>query len=38
MGKSINQHMIKPLKCIYYSIVLFGNIFVNKILIRYLRK
>ena len=36
--KSLGSSMPKPLKCIYYSIVLFGNAVINKIPSRHLRK
>ncbi len=38
MYKPINQQMSKPIKYIYYPVVLFGNVFVNKIPSRHLRK
>lgn len=38
MGKPVNREMSKPLKSIYYAIVLFGNVVVNKIPSRHLRK
>lgn len=34
----MNKKMSKPIKCIYYAIVLFGNIVVNKIPSRHIRK
>ncbi len=34
----MNKKMNKPIKCIYYAIVLFGNVFVNKIPSRHIRK
>ena len=38
MEKSVNKKMSKPVKCIYYSIVLFGNMIINKIPSRHIRK
>lgn len=38
MTQSKAKTMSKPIKCIYYSIVLFGNIVVNKIPSRHIRK
>ena len=38
MDRSINQKMNKPLKCVYYAIVLFGNVVINKIPSRHFRK
>lgn len=38
MEKLINKEMSKPVKCIYYAVVLFGNVVVNKIPSRHLRK
>ncbi|WP_058301360.1 acyltransferase [Gorillibacterium timonense] len=38
MDKSINREMSKPVKCIYYAVVLFGNVVINKIPSRHLRK
>lgn len=38
MVKSINRKMSKPVKCIYYAVVLFGNVIVNKIPSRHIRK
>lgn len=38
MAESINREMSKPVKCVYYAVVLFGNIVVNKIPSRHLRK
>lgn len=38
MSESINREMSKPVKCIYYGVVLFGNVVVNKIPSRHLRK
>ena len=35
---SINRTMSKPVKCVYYAIVLFGNVVVNKIPSRHIRK
>lgn len=35
---SINRTMSKPIKCVYYAIVLFGNVVVNKIPSRHIRK
>lgn len=35
---SINRKMSKPVKCIYYAMVLFGNVIVNKIPSRHIRK
>lgn len=32
------NNMSKPIKCIYYAIVLFGNMIINKIPSRHLRK
>lgn len=37
-NKSLGNKMSKPVKCVYYAIVLFGNVFVNKIPSRHLRK
>lgn len=36
--KSLGNEMPKPMKCIYYSFVLFGNIIMNKIPSRHIRK
>ena len=36
--EAANSKMSKPVKCIYYAIVLFGNAVVNKIPSRHLRK
>lgn len=36
--KSLGNKMSKPIKCIYYAITLFGNIVINKIPSRHLRK
>lgn len=33
-----NRSMSKPIKCIYYTVVLFGNVVVNKVPSRHLRK
>lgn len=38
MNKPINNKMSKPVKYIYYAIVLFGNMIVNKIPSRHIRK
>lgn len=38
MAEEMNRDMSKPIKCLYYSIVLFGNVVVNKIPSRHLRK
>lgn len=38
MNKATNQNMSKPIKCIYYAIVLFGNTIINKIPSRHFRK
>lgn len=38
MSNSINRQMSKPVKCIYYSMVLFGNVVINKIPSRHIRK
>ena len=38
MDKNINNKMPKPIKCIYYAMVLFSNVFVNKIPSRHIRK
>lgn len=38
MSESINRKMPKPIKCIYYAIVLFGNVVINKIPSRHIRK
>ncbi len=38
MMESPNRKMSKPIKCIYYAVVLFGNVVVNKIPSRHLRK
>ena len=35
---SISNKMSKPVKCIYYAIVLFGNVVVNKVPSRHIRK
>lgn len=35
---SINRKMSKPVKCIYYAVVLMGNMIVNKIPSRHIRK
>ena len=34
----INRTMSKPVKCVYYAIVLFGNMVINKIPSRHIRK
>ena len=36
--KSLGNEMSKPIKCIYYAITLFGNIVINKIPSRHIRK
>ena len=36
--KPVNRTMSKPVKCLYYAIVLMGNMVVNKIPSRHLRK
>lgn len=36
--KSLGNNMSKPVKCIYYSLVLFGNAIWNKLPSRHLRK
>lgn len=36
--KSLGNVMPKPIKMIYYALVLFGNVFVNKIPSRHIRK
>ncbi len=36
--KSLGNNMSKPVKCIYYSLVLFGNAVWNKLPSRHLRK
>lgn len=36
--KSLGNEMSKPIKCLYYSITLFGNVFINKLPSRHLRK
>lgn len=36
--KSLGNSMPKPLKCIYYAVVLFGNAVINKIPSRHIRK
>ena len=36
--KSLGNNMSKPVKCIYYSFVLFGNAIWNKLPSRHLRK
>lgn len=38
MEKSENRKMSKPVKCIYYAVVLFGNVVINKIPSRHIRK
>lgn len=37
-NESLGNDMSKPIKIIYYSIVIFGNIFINKIPSRHIRK
>lgn len=36
--KSLGNKMSKPVKALYYALVLFGNVFVNKLPSRHLRK
>lgn len=36
--KSLGNQMSKPIKCIYYAMVLFGNTIINKLPSRHLRK
>ena len=36
--KSLGNDMPKPIKCIYYTLVLLGNMIINKIPSRHLRK
>lgn len=36
--KSLGSEMSKPLKCVYYAVTLFGNMIVNKVPSRHLRK
>ena len=36
--KSLGNEMPKPVKALYYAIVLFGNTFINKLPCRHLRK
>lgn len=37
-NKSLGNHMSKPVKCVYYAVVLLGNMIVNKLPSRHLRK
>lgn len=37
-NQSLGRSMSKPVKCIYYAVVLFGNAVVNKLPSRHLRK
>lgn len=37
-NKSLGNSMSKPVKCIYYAITLFGNVVINKIPSRHIRK
>lgn len=36
--KSLGNEMSKLVKCIYYAVTLMGNVIVNKIPSRYIRK
>ncbi len=36
--KSLGNDMPKAVKCVYYALVLFGNVFMNKIPSRHMRK
>jgi acetyltransferase-like isoleucine patch superfamily enzyme len=36
--KSLGNEMPKPIKCTYYAITLFGNVIINKIPSRHIRK
>lgn len=38
MNEQISRDMPKPLKALYYATVLFGNVFINKLPSRHLRK
>lgn len=37
-SKSLGNKMPRPVKCVYYAIVLFGNMVINKIPSRHIRK
>lgn len=37
-NKSLGNSMSKPVKCIYYAVTLFGNVVINKIPSRHIRK
>ena len=37
-NKSLGNSMSKPVKCVYYAITLFGNVVINKIPSRHIRK